>query len=125
MKDWATEHARQTRPGHEVVRCGPIYARHELMVLVMLCDYPRYWTVEEAAEHLKLTEPRAAMALNKLWLYEFVARSGTSTRRTFKFAPQSPELAWVTEDFVRRWNWPHHSRRSRGEVIVRFDDVLN
>ncbi len=124
MKDWPPEESWAAEVG-DFVSCGPVRARHELILLVLLHDHPRFWTVEELADHMKLSESQVADALNRLWAFEFLVRSGSTTRRTFKFAPSSRQLKCATEALVRRWHLPSGTRPESPSLVVRYDDVIN
>jgi hypothetical protein len=122
MKDWVAEELWAAEVG-DFVSCGPIRARHELLVLIFMHDHPRFWTVEEVADHMKLSESQAVDALNKLWAFEFLVRSGSITRRTFKLAPSNREQKLAVESLVRRWNPPNGPKSPA--LVIRYDDVLN
>jgi hypothetical protein len=124
MKDWTPEDL-WAGGGGDIVSCGPVRSRHELVLLVFLHEHPRFWTVEELADHMKLSEPQMADALNRLWAFEFLIRSGSITRRTFKLAPSNRELKLYVESLVRRWNQSSDGSRISPVHVIRYDDVLN
>ncbi len=123
MKDWPPEE-HWAAGGADIVSCGPVRARQELVLLVFLHEHPRFWTVEELADHMKLSESQMADALNRLWAFEFLVRSGSTTRRTFRLAPSNRELKWYVESLVRRWNHSSDDQKSPA-LVIRYDDVLN